>query len=150
MRRLAAVPAALVAVAALALLWIVLTPEGPSIVVEDPWVRPAPMGAAGYMVISNRGGEADTLLSVSVDFGSAMLHETVMDGDVMKMRPVKELEIPPRSEVELKPGGYHIMLQDLERPLQEGEVVSLRLHFQRSGIITLSVPVSQEAPGGEG
>lgn len=117
--------------------------------IEDPWVRPAPVGAAGYMVISNRGGESDVLLSVSTDVGDrVMLHETVMDEGVMKMKPVKELEIPPNSKVELKPGGYHIMLQDLERPLRVGEVVKIHLHLERSETITIDAPVSLEAPKG--
>ncbi len=139
----------LIAVAILILTGFLLIPRGPSIVIEDPWVRPAPVGAAGYMVILNRGGESDVLLSVSTDVGGRVtLHETVMDEGVMKMNPVKELEIPINSKVELKPGGYHIMLQDLERPLQVGEVVKIHLNLERSGTIIIDAPVSQEAPQG--
>ena len=128
-------------------MWFLLIPQGPSIMVEAPWVRTAPMGAAGYMVITNRGGEADVLVSVTIDFGGmVMLHETVIEENIMKMKQVNELEIPPNSKVELKPGGYHIMLQDLEQPLQEGEVVKIHLHLERSGTINVEALISQEPP----
>lgn len=128
-------------------MWFLLLPQGPSIMVEAPWVRTAPMGAAGYMVITNRGGEADVLVSVNLDFGGmAMLHETVIEDNIMKMKMVTNLEIPPDSKVELKPGGYHIMLQDLEQPLQDGETVKIHLHLERSGTITVDALISQESP----
>jgi hypothetical protein len=105
------------------------------------------MGAAGYMVITNRGGEADVLVSVNLDFGGmAMLHETVIEDNIMKMKMVTNLEIPPDSKVELKPGGYHIMLQDLAQPLQDGETVKIHLHLERSGTITVDALISQESP----
>ncbi len=75
-----------------------------------------------------------------------------MEGDVMRMRAVAGgLELPPRQPVELKPGGYHLMLTDLKKPLVVGETVPLTLEFVdragRKGVARLDVPVRAAAAG---
>ena len=52
------------------------------------------------------------------------------DGDVMRMRAVPKLELPAGETVELKPGGYHVMLMNLKAPLKRGEIVPIKLKFQ--------------------
>ncbi len=145
--RISIVLAGLAFLALVLLLGFLLIPQGPSIVVEDPWVRPSPNGAAGYMVITNNGGEADVLISVSIDFGGmVMLHQTIIEDNIMKMNQIHNLELPPFSTVELKPGGYHIMIQDPAQPIQEGETVKIHLNLEKSGTITIDAPISQEPP----
>jgi copper(I)-binding protein len=114
---------------------------------HDAWVRPLPkMEGAGavYVVIENRGKEADWLTGAdSPAAANVEIHESYMDGDVMRMRPVPSLEIPANGSVELKPGGYHVMLIDLQEPLETGDVISVTLHFEQSSDITLDVSIQE-------
>ena len=77
------------------------------------------MGMAGtgavFMLLVNEGGEADRLVGGKTDVAKVVeIHETVMEGDVMKMQMLPDgLEVPARGEVLLKPGSYHVMLIDL-------------------------------------
>ena len=128
-------------------------PSGPQIEIEGAWARPSPkMAGAGaaYMVIKNSGGEADKLLSGETPAAEIVeLHESYMDeNQVMRMRPVEGgyLEVPAGGEVELKPGGYHIMLIKLARPLEEGTTIPLTLNFEKSGQIEVQVPVAESPP----
>lgn len=91
------------------------------IVLESPWSRATPAGA-GYLVITNKGSQSDRLLSFTTDLaGQPEVHEMAMDGGVMKMRPLmKGLEIPAGKSVKLEPGGYHLMLMKLKKPLVQG------------------------------
>ncbi len=105
-----------------------------SITVSDPWSNATPSGAtvaAGYLTIRNdgrtpvklTGGESAVCQSVEV-------HSMTMDNGVMIMRPVEGgLEIPVGGAVELKPGGLHLMLVGLQKPLVEGESVKVTLNF---------------------
>ena len=92
-------------------------------VVKEPWVRGtvAQQTATGMFaqITSATGGR---LVSVSSPLaGVVEIHEMSMDGNVMKMRAVPALELPAGKTVELKPGGYHVMLMDLKQPLKAGE-----------------------------
>ena len=62
--------------------------------------------------------------------GSVQIHEMKMENDVMKMRAISRLDLPAGNAVELKPGGYHMMLMDLKQPLKKGEAVPIRLRFE--------------------
>jgi copper(I)-binding protein len=59
--------------------------------------------------------------------GVVEIHEMAMDGNVMKMRAVPGLDLPAGKAVELKPGGYHVMLMDLKQQLKDGETVPVTL-----------------------
>jgi copper(I)-binding protein len=96
---------------------------------------------AGYMQIKNNSSEADRLVSVSTDFADAMLHETQMEGDVMKMSPVSGIDVPAGSSVELKTGGYHIMFTNLKKDVKVGDTVNLTLKFEKAGDMTVPVVV---------
>ncbi len=122
--------------------------QGPDIVVIDSWARPSPkMASSGavYMTIENKGNEDDVLIGVDGDVSKAVeIHEMVIDdNNVMHMKPVEgqRLVIPAKSKVELKPGGYHIMLIGLKNQLKEGDVVDLTLRFEKSGEIKVQAPV---------
>src|SRR5512147_2621192 len=87
--------------------------------IGHPWARATPKGASvggGYLKITNTGTAPDRRISGSSEVaGRFEVHEMSMDNGVMKMRPVKGgLEIKPGETVELKPGGYHIMMLDLK------------------------------------
>ena len=102
--------------------------------------------AAVYFSVMNMGKTDDTLLRITTASAtSATLHEMRNENDVMKMRPLDSLSIPAGSTVELKPASLHIMLTGLNSPLKTGEVIALQLTFEKSGIITIEVPVGDKA-----
>ncbi|MDO8363554.1 MAG: copper chaperone PCu(A)C [Actinomycetota bacterium] len=89
----------------------------------------------------------DDTMAMGGDTTMAMGSDTTMDmGGEMTMRPVEFIELPAGVAVELKPGGYHIMLIDLVAPLEVGTTLQLTLTFENAGAITIDVPVLDEAP----
>ena len=97
--------------------------------VKDPWVRStvAEQKATGaFMQITSASG--GRLVSASSPAaGVVEIHEMAMDGNTMKMRAVPALDLPAGKAVELKPGGYHVMLMDLKAPLTAGASIDLNL-----------------------
>lgn len=120
----------------------------PNITIEDPWARPSPMAegmGAAYMVFENTGGD-DALIGARTDVAAVVeIHEVTMEDDVMRMRPVEgqRLSIPAGGDVTLEPGGYHIMLIDLNQQLVPGETFMLTLEFERSGTRDVMVTVRE-------
>ncbi len=112
-------------------------PRPPQIEVRDGWTReiaPGQSAAAVYLTISNKGEGVDRLASVESAHGDASLHATSSATGVARMRPLDDgLEIGPKSTVELKPGGTHIMLTGLKERLSNGQTIQLTLGFERSG-----------------
>ena len=111
-----------------------------------PHARATAPGApvsGGYMIIRNNGSEPDRLVSASVDFaGKTEIHEMSMKDNVMVMRPVEGgLEIPAGGEVELKPGGYHVMFMKLGEQLKEGEMRKAKLVFEKAGEVEVEFSV---------
>jgi periplasmic copper chaperone A len=97
--------------------------------VKDAWVRstvPQQMATGLYaQITSAKGGK---LVAVSSPVaGVVEVHEMTMDGNVMKMRAVPALALPAGKTVELKPGGYHVMLMDLKQTLKPGDSVPVTL-----------------------
>ncbi|MDB5939812.1 MAG: hypothetical protein JWP77_2176, partial [Polaromonas sp.] len=84
--------------------------------------------------------------------GVAEVHEMKMEGDIMRMRALPMLDLPAGQTVQLKPGGYHLMLMDLKQPLPKGGTVPLTLRLQNAqGVETrqeVSLPVGTAAPAG--
>lgn len=119
---------------------------------DRPWSRATPAGAkvgAGYVLIKNAGSANDKLVSATADVaGKVEIHEMKMDNGVMKMRPIANLDIPAGKSIELKPGGYHIMFEELKQPLKTGDVVKGSLTFEKAG--TLPVEFKVEAMGASG
>ncbi len=98
--------------------------------------------SAAYFVIVNQGSEADTLIGATSGVASkAELHETRIVNDVAEMAPVPHVDVPAGGRVEFKPGGYHVMLEGLNQDLKVGETIQLTLQFEKSGAITLEVPI---------
>lgn len=114
-----------------------------SLTLEAPWTRAAGAGGqgAGFVTIRN-SGPADRLLSASTPAaGRTELHTMLRDGDIMRMRQVDAIAVPAQGAVALAPGGLHIMLIGLVRPLAVGESIPLTLVFERAGPVTLNLDV---------
>lgn len=112
--------------------------------IDHPWARasagPAPNGAA-YLTVRN-GGAADRLVAIAGDVAEHVeLHSHRMDGTVMQMRSVEAVDVPAGGSATLQPGGLHIMLIGLKRPLKEGERFPLVLTFEKAGEVTVEVKV---------
>lgn len=101
--------------------------------VADAWVRGtvAQQKATGLFakITSATGGKL--VAASSPVAGVVEIHEMRMDGDTMKMRQLAQgLDLPAGQAVELKPGGYHVMLMDLKQPLKNGELVPVTLTIE--------------------
>lgn len=118
--------------------------------IDHPWTRATPKGATvagGYLKITNKGTQPDTLTGGTAEgAGRIEIHEMKMEGGIMKMRPVSGgLAVKPGETVELKPGGYHLMLMDLKGQLQQGKTVKGSLTFEKAGKVDIEYTV--EAAG---
>jgi periplasmic copper chaperone A len=103
--------------------------------------------SAAYMTIVNSGSTADALVRVSSDVAQVVeLHTVEMDNNVARMRPVQEIPLPADGQVELKQGGYHVMLIGIKQNLAVGSTVNLTLTFQSGNEVTLAAPVRERAP----
>jgi copper(I)-binding protein len=121
-----------------------------TIQVGSPWTRATPKGstvAGAYMTITNKGAAPDRLLGGSSAVADRFeVHSMVMDAGVAKMRPVDGgLEVKPGETLELKPGGFHVMLTGLKQPLEKGQKVKATLEFEKAGKVDVEYVV--EAPG---
>ena len=137
------------------------------VVIEGAWARTSAAGAdmgAAYMSITS--AIDDRLTDVKVDPAvaeMAQIHEVVMaGGDMtsdntmmssdstaapeMTMQEVDEIALNAGEKVELKPGGYHIMLMKLAKPLESGSTISITLVFANAGEKVVEVPVREDAP----
>ncbi len=124
-----------------ALTWLPSAAAAQPVTVNDAWVRPPAPGqkvAAAYMELTSRLNLV--LVAVTSPAAAAVeLHNTSVDGGVMKMRPVARIELPAGKAVKLAPGGLHAMLVDLKRPLKAGDKVPLTLTVQRADAASRSV-----------
>jgi copper(I)-binding protein len=120
-----------------------------SIKIENAYTRataPGQQVAGGFLKIENKGA-ADQLVSASSPVaGEVQLHEMAMDGNVMKMRQIKDIAVPANGAVELKPGGYHLMFMNIKAPLTAGETVPVKLKFAKAGEVEVKLPVNAMAP----
>ena len=123
------------------------------VAIQDAWARPSVQGqqaTGAFMKLTAK--ERLQLLSVSTPVaGVAEVHEMKMEGDVMKMRAVAALDLPAGQTVELKPGGYHVMLMDLKTPLLKDTTVPLTLVFKDAKGAQIkqeiALPIAIRAPG---
>jgi copper(I)-binding protein len=113
----------------LAALLFAAFPVMAQVTVKDPWVRAtvsAQKATGAFMQITS-AQDARLVEASSPVAGVVEVHEMVMEKDVMKMRAVKGLDLPAGKTVELKPGGYHVMLMDLKEQMKEGATVPVTL-----------------------
>ena len=143
--------------------------SGPAITVTDAWARNSPMVAnagAAYMVIGNEGTSADALIGAASPVAATVeVHETVAmapspaesggmgmaspapgasmgaGGGMLGMQKVDRVEIPAGGSVELKPGGIHVMLIDLQQDLVVGQSIEITLTFEQAGEVKVNAEV---------
>jgi copper(I)-binding protein len=128
------------------------------LVITQAWTRATPGGAkiaGGYLTIENKGTAPDRLLGGSAEVSDKVqVHEMAVNNGVMTMRSLdKGLAIEPGKIVKLAPGGFHLMLTDLKKPLKQGDKVPVTLEFEKAGKVKLSLDVQAvgaPGPGGSG
>jgi copper(I)-binding protein len=115
--------------------------------IKSAWARATPGKAengAAYLTIVSP--VADRLTAVSTpEAKTADLHNMTMEDGVMKMRPLTAIDLPAGQPITLKPGGMHIMLMGLAKPLKQGDTFPMTLSFEKAG--TKEVTVAVEGPG---
>jgi copper(I)-binding protein len=134
---------------------LTFTAQAQNVDVKNAWARATVQGqmASGAFLTLTAKAES-TLVAVSSPVaGVVELHEMKMDGDVMKMRAVQGgVKLVAGKPLELKPGGYHVMLMDLKMPLRKDTTIPLSLVFKDAkGVQTtqdVRVPVQMAAPAG--
>lgn len=122
--------------------------------VSNAWVRttvPGQQSTGAFMALT--ASTAMKLVGVSTPAaGIVEVHEMKMDGDIMRMREVPQLELPAGKTVALKPGGLHVMLMDLKQPFTKDARVPFTLHFKDAkGVgsqLNVTLPVATTAPAG--
>ena len=119
------------------------------LVVTNAWARQplAPQNnSAVYLSLENTTSTPRAVVSVTAQVAEkAEMHETSMEGGLMKMTPVKEIVVPAKGKVEFTPGGYHIMLFGVKKPLKPGDVVNLTLKLDDHA----SIPVAATVRGND-
>jgi len=116
------------------------------------WARASVQGqrsSGAFMTLT--ASEPVTLVGIATPVaGIAEVHEMKMEGDVMRMRPVQALKLPANKPVQLSPGGYHLMLQELKAPLKPDTTIPMTLTFRTAAgeerQLALQVPVSVMPP----
>jgi len=116
-----------------------------------PTVTSQQAGGA-YVTIENKGKLADKLVGASSPAAKSVeIHTMAMEGNVMRMREVGQIDIPASGRLDMKPGeGYHLMLMGLRQPLKAGDSFPLMLNFEKAGKAEVKVKVQEKKDGGHG
>ena len=112
--------------------------------ITRPWTRAAGQNGtgAGFLAIANRGTAADRLVGASSPVARVTeIHTHMREGDILRMRPVPAIDIPPGETVTLQPGGFHLMLIGLKEPLIQGQTVPVTLRFERAGEVQVNLTI---------
>jgi copper(I)-binding protein len=116
-----------------------------TVTAKDPWVREAPAGrkaTAIFLTALNTGGTARTIVSGSTDVSDTLeLHEMKRDNGMMRMSPVASIAVPANGQAELRPGGLHLMLFGLKKPLVAGDSVRVTLTLDNGSRVAFTAPV---------
>lgn len=124
---------------------IVFANQADNISVEAPYAREVPPGApasASFMTLINHSSKDIKLVSGHSSASKLTeLHSHTNDNGVMRMRQVDSITIPASGKVQLKPGGFHIMLINPYKPLKAGQKISLTLTFKDGSSKAINMPV---------
>jgi len=136
------------ALAALFSLWGCAVTAGESeLAFDDAWVRAMPPGmkmTAGFGQLRNRGSEDIEITAfASPHFGDVSLHLTELEDGVSRMREIPSLVISPGATVQLKPGGYHLMLMAPGAALVPGQQVIVQMTAADGQVFHFDLPVEQ-------
>ncbi len=123
--------------------------SGEPLQVSGGWVSQT-LGAgttsAAYFTVTNATAEDDMLVSASSPAaGVVELHMHINEDGMMRMRPVSGIPVPANATATLGPGGFHVMLMELQAPLTEGETIEMDLTFESGRTETLTLPVRRRA-----
>lgn len=136
-------------VASLVALLCVCAPQE-EIVVTNAWLRPTPLSrdtTAAYMRIKNTTLQNNALIAVETSAAETVeIHTAAGEGEMMRMRPVKEMALPKQDTVAMEPGGYHLMLFGIQRPLEEGAQIYFTLFFKDQTTKIVKAEILKEAP----
>lgn len=141
-------------IASIALAWasVSLSAAHAQVTVSEPWVRatvPTQRAAGAFMQI--KADASARLVSAKSPVANVVeIHEMAMDNGVMKMRAIPGIEIPAGQKLDLKPGGYHVMLIDLKQQIKAGDTVPITLVFEGLDKKQQSVEVKASARGLDG
>jgi hypothetical protein len=130
------------------------TAASAQVTATDPWVRGTVTGQKATGAFMQLKSPADTALVAAASPVAKIveIHEMKMEGGMMKMKAIDKLALPAGKAVDLKPGGYHVMLMDLVGPLKDGETVPLQLTFEdqagRKQTVDVKAVVRPLAAGG--
>jgi copper(I)-binding protein len=118
------------------------------VAVSEPWIRGtvAQQKATGAFMLLKAERDSRLVAAKSPVAGVVEIHEMAMEKDVMKMRALPNgLELPAGKTVELKPGGYHVMLMDLKQQMKEGETIPMTLVIEgkdkKQTLVDVKAPV---------
>jgi copper(I)-binding protein len=123
-----------------------------SITITEPWARATVPGqkATGAFMTLTAKSNSKLVAASSPAAGITEIHEMKMDKDVMRMSAVPALELPAGKAVELKPGGYHVMLMDLKGPLADKSSIAMTLTLEdtkgQKSHVDVQVPVRAMTP----
>jgi len=122
-----------------------LAAQAPTITVRDAWVR-EPMGGrnmtGAFAIVENTGPTPKAIVAASASISDTVeLHEMKNEAGMMRMSPVKRLEVPAHGTLELKPGSFHVMLFDIKTRPSPGETVRLTLTFDDGTTVTTEAAV---------
>jgi protein SCO1/2 len=116
-----------------------------SVAIMNSWVREALPGAgvnAGYMTLFNVSDKDLTITKIeSESFASIEIHQMASVDGMMEMSEIKNMLIPAKQSVELKPGGKHLMMMDPDKDFIQGQTVEMSLTFDTGSIQLMTVPV---------
>jgi copper(I)-binding protein len=123
--------------------------EAATIAVGDAWARNSPMSSesgAAYMLVTSSGDDA--IIGASVDpsvAATAEIHETTIAADgAASTAAVARIPLPAGETVELRPGGFHVMLIGLSSPLGAGDAITVTLRLESGGTLDVPVPVRED------
>jgi len=137
-------------IVALIMLPIGATAQQGDLVVSDEWARPiliAGRPGGAYFTIKNNSSADDKLVGVMSSVSARVeMHEHTMKDGVMKMSQVMSIDVPAGGEVELKPGGYHIMLFETKSKYGPGDKIDLTLKFESGATIEKELAVMAKQP----
>lgn len=121
-----------------------------AITVRNAWIREAPPNAfslAGYMVMENPSDKEQLLISATADiFESVMMHRTVHESGMARMKHQKVVPIPAKGETIFEPNSYHLMLMKPKKSLRAGDQVSINLIFADGSQLAVSFEVRKGSP----
>jgi periplasmic copper chaperone A len=111
--------------------------------IDRPWLRVTIPGrpAAGYVIVTNKG-KADRITAVSSPLaGRIEIHTTTMKGGIMRMRPVKQIDVPENGRVEFKTGGPHLMVLGVKQSFKSGDNLPITVVFEKAGAIEIKFTI---------